>query len=138
MRKPPLEVLISSALMVFFGLFIICLGALFFREMPNLTQVFTISTVSVVFGLILVMLSAFLWAGYDEARVSAIIIHALILVFSPAPFIYSIPLMWRVGEIRGLFLSLSLTLPTAYSLMMLYLLTRPKVASYMKKVRAHP
>ena len=74
--------------------------------------------------------------GYDEARVAAIIIHGLILVFSPIPFIYSLPVLWKSGEIKGLFISLTLTLPTAYSLIIMYLLTRPRAASYMKKVKA--
>jgi len=76
--------------------------------------------------------------GHDEVRIIAILVHLLLLIFSPVPFLYSIPLMWRTNGIMGLFASLSLTLPTAYSLIILYLLTRPRTASYMRRVRAPP
>ncbi len=138
MRKVPPEILISTVLMILCGLFFICIGVLFLKVEVEQTQLLLISYVSIIFGLILVVLSAFLWMGYNEARIGAIIIHTLILVLSPIPFVYSVPLMWRVGEIRGLLTSLSLTLPTAYSLFILYLLTRPGAASHMKKVRAPP
>ncbi len=138
MRKAPLEILISTVLMIICGLFFICIGTLFFKGTSGQTHVLAISSVSIIFGFVLIVLSLFLWMGYDKARISAIIIHALILIFSPLPLIYSIPLMWMAGEIRGLFTCLSLTLPTAYSLIILYLLTRPRAASYMKRIRAPP
>jgi len=138
MRKVPPEVLISVVLMILCGIFFIIVGVLFLRGLSNQIHILAISSASMIFGCVFFVLSAFLCMGYDEARMGAIIIHALILVFSPIPFVYSIPLMWRVGEVKGLFVSLSLTLPTAYSLVILYLLTRPRAASHMRKVRAPP
>lgn len=138
MKRAPPEIVVSSILMAFSGLFFIGLGISFLKEMMNRTHVLAISAASMIFGFILVLLPIFLWMGHDEARMSAILIHALILIFSPIPFLYSIPLMWRTGRVAGLFASLSLTLPAAYSLIILYLLTRPRAASYMRKVRAPP
>jgi len=138
MRKAPPEIVISSTLMAFSGFFFMGLGISFLREALNRTHVLAISATSTIFGFILVLLSAFLWMGHDEARMGAILVHILILIFSPIPFLYSVPLMWETGGMAGLFASLSLTLPAAYSLTILYLLTRPRATSYMRKVRAPP
>jgi len=138
MKRAPPEILISSTLMTLSGFFFMGLGISFLRKMLNRTHVLVISAASMTFGFILILLSISLWIGRDEARIISIFIHLLLLIFSPVPFLYSIPLMWRTNGIMGLFASLSLTLPTAYSLIILYLLTRPRAASYMRRTRAPP